>query len=165
MQKPQRKTQKPGADFSLATGSQIAALFKVSPSAVSGWVRKHGCPRRDDGLYDVAAVIAWKTERDTALVGGDSDALERWRAARAEAEELRVRRLKNELVEVQAVRDEVTRLCTVVREHARELTDDIARELGVTGDQIKVLDDARRRYLDRCATDMESHYTKGKVLI
>ena len=38
--------------------SQLASLLGVSPSTVSRW-RLRGCPRRDDGTYDLPVVAAW----------------------------------------------------------------------------------------------------------
>lgn len=43
----------------------VGAVFKMHPSNVNKW-RKRGCPRNEDGSYDLSAVIKWRME-DLAL--------------------------------------------------------------------------------------------------
>jgi len=40
------------------SGRQIAAMFGVTSPAVTAWVHR-GCPRNDDGTYELAAVAGW----------------------------------------------------------------------------------------------------------
>jgi phage terminase Nu1 subunit (DNA packaging protein) len=79
-----------------ATRAELAALLQVTPGAVDGW-RRRDCPQREDGRYDVGAVVAWRVQiaadEVLARVPADVDsdaALARWRVARAEREELRL---------------------------------------------------------------------------
>jgi phage terminase Nu1 subunit (DNA packaging protein) len=141
------------------SATDLAALWGISRQAVGLWHSRDGCPRNKDGTYDLAAVIQWREshwssklqesdERDTAT----QDEL---RAVKLAREKLKLDAERASLVPAEDVRREVERLCNVIREHAREMTDEIALKLGLAKDHQLVLDTARKAYLDRCATDME----------
>lgn len=90
-------------------GTDVASLLGVNRSTLHRWVTERDCPRRDDGSFDLAAVIAWRCAElearaltasgDPLLAGGgDSPNLERYRAAKAELAELDVGERRNSLI-------------------------------------------------------------------
>ena len=64
----------------------LAARLGVHRSTAQAWLRA-GAPRRPDGAFDVAAVAAWRDERDRAAAGGADR--EHWRTRRERAAALR----------------------------------------------------------------------------
>lgn len=86
-----------------ASLSEVAAHFDVSDRAVGYW-RAHGMPGTR-GAYDLDAIDQW---RATSQVGrmsgpGTDEARARLLQTKAEAEEIKLARLKGELVELRAV--------------------------------------------------------------
>ena len=63
---------------------ETCEFFHVAPRAVYKWVEK-GCPRNEDGTYDLYKIHAWLLEKDTSLAAPSS-----------ELENERVRKLKLE---------------------------------------------------------------------
>lgn len=93
---------------------QVARLLGVAPRTLRTWSNEHGCPRRDDGDYDLAQVFAWRLEREAeqaeAMLGSvaaSSDAIERWRLARAELAELELSTKRSEMIPAAAVKRDV----------------------------------------------------------
>ena len=67
-----------------------------------------GAPRNQDGSYDARALIAWRLERDIEnsesdplMAGSNSPALERFRSARADREELELAVRREQLIDVE----------------------------------------------------------------
>jgi hypothetical protein len=66
-----------------------------------------GAPRNPDGSYNARVLIAWRLERDAEggetdplLAGSNSPALERFRSARADREELELAVRREQLIDV-----------------------------------------------------------------
>ena len=81
----------------------VAWLFGVSPRTIRD---RQEAPRNSDGTYNAQAVVSWHLEQlkpidgDSMLSGGDSPALERFRNARADREELELAARREHLVDV-----------------------------------------------------------------
>lgn len=76
------------SDIDSCSQGAIARVFAVRRQAVAQW---RGCPRNDDDTYSLPAVVAWKlglAAADSEMGDGDSPALERFRAAKADLAEL-----------------------------------------------------------------------------
>lgn len=43
--------------------TDVARVFGVSAQAVGLWHSRDGCPRGEDGRYDLRAVVAWRVDR------------------------------------------------------------------------------------------------------
>jgi phage terminase Nu1 subunit (DNA packaging protein) len=103
------------------TAKVLAELYGVGLSAISNWHARDGCPRNANGTYDLRAVIAWREAKieekfEKIIEAGSSPAMERWREARADREELRLKQDLGELVpraEVEAGR--VARVLAIKR--------------------------------------------------
>lgn len=78
---------------------EFAELVGASKASVTGW-KKQGLPVNADGSIPFRRALAWWIDRELASAGGEagSEWLERWRKARAQREELALRRDKGELV-------------------------------------------------------------------
>lgn len=76
--------------------SDVAVLFGVTPQAVGKWHSKEGCPRNKDGTFDLAEVIRWRVKK----VAPEWKPLDRYRTARAEAEEIRTALMRGTLCRV-----------------------------------------------------------------
>lgn len=86
-------------EIAKAKAKDVATLFGVSAQAVGNWARRDGCPRNQDGTFDCREVLKWFIDREAgAMTGGRSEALERYRQARASQEQLRLQQMRGELV-------------------------------------------------------------------
>lgn len=87
----------------LAQGS-AAWLFGISPRTLRD---RQTAPRNSDGTYDAAALVAWHLKQslpvdgDPLLAGSDSPALERFRHARADREELELAVRREQLLDIE----------------------------------------------------------------
>lgn len=95
------------------SGRQLARVFEVTPQAVYAWPGR-GCPQNRDKTFDLTRVIAWfvskaeeAAEKPEQRSGVRSKELERLTRAKANIEELKLDRLRGELVSVSIVRSEI----------------------------------------------------------
>ena len=101
-----RKNANGTPDVGHLTGAALSRMLGVHKTTVSKWSQA-GCPRNTDGSYSLAQVFQWNIDRASANKTVDSDTeLARWRAARADREELLVGQLRGTLCD----RDSVTRV-------------------------------------------------------
>lgn len=95
------------------TATEAARAFGVSRQALSQW---KGCPRNEDGSFDLRAIIAWRLEQAKlnaiAECGGDPDTLgenspqkERLLKLKADEQEMKNGRMRRELVPVAELRE------------------------------------------------------------
>ena len=89
-------------------------------------------PRSADGTYDARAIFRWVAESsipdpDPMMATGDnSPALERYRAARASLEELKLAERQNHLID----REKMREVHTIVAARYRQFGDFLQREFG-----------------------------------
>lgn len=119
--------------WTASTQSEVAVFFKRSPDTIALW-RKKGMPGVS-GKYDLQMILWWAIERglliDHALAdddstGGDSPALERYRAARAQLAEFELERQKRTLVPRDAIRNGLSRFA----HHLRQLAERMGKRHG-----------------------------------
>lgn len=65
------------------SGVQLAQSMGVGRSTLTDWT-KRGCPRNQDGSYDICDVVSWRIEQAEALPAGD-DSQEHWDMRKARA--------------------------------------------------------------------------------
>lgn len=107
--------------------AQVAEFFDRSPQCIHQW-RSRGMPGRP-GSYDLREVLRWAlmrgllVDRGAAddLGAGDSPALERYRAARAQLAELELERQKKSLVPRDAIRNGLSRFAHQLRQLAERM--------------------------------------------
>lgn len=135
------------------TATAVARLFGVSPQAVGLWHSRDGCPRRDDGRYDLATVIRWKVEREREGAGMvESPDLEgkynehqlRLQRARAEREEIALRKTKGDLIEAEEVKRREIAIARAFRAALQGLGREMAPRLYGLG-QVEIEDALRAR--------------------
>lgn len=78
-------------NFKAMRAKEIAALFGATAQAVGLWVKNRGCPRNENGTFDLREVIGWRLleVEDEVSSGQTSPALERKREADARIAEIR----------------------------------------------------------------------------
>ena len=90
----------------------VAEFYGVTAQAVGLWVKNEGCPRDDDGTYNLKDVNEWRTSQETEgpRTATEIEATERKKIADAEIAENKARRSSIELGELEGrylLRDEV----------------------------------------------------------
>ncbi len=94
--------------------SCIAEIFNVSKQTIANWVCKESCPQLSTGKFDLAAVIAWHTDRlkkaareaapkSQRAQNKESDWLEAYRREKALSAKLERLRIKGKLVDFEEV--------------------------------------------------------------
>ena len=87
------------------TCTQVWRLWGVTKQAVSQWARKDGCPRNEDGTFDLAEVIRWREDR--VILENEVSPMDAARAriyhAKAEKEELDLQLRKGKLLDAEEV--------------------------------------------------------------
>lgn len=102
------------------TRAQLVGLFGVSPATFDRW-RSEGLPERDDGRYDLAAVMRWARgvwleAKRTADGGRDGrEQLGRLRAVRVAREALALQRDRGLVMTRETVLEEWARRCFAFR--------------------------------------------------
>lgn len=112
--------------------AQVAEFFERSQQCINQW-RSRGMPGRP-GAYDLQEVLHWAISHGLLVerVGGedlgdgDSPALERYRAARAQLAELELERQKKTLVPRDAMRNGLSRFA----HHLRQLAERMGKRHG-----------------------------------
>jgi phage terminase Nu1 subunit (DNA packaging protein) len=120
----------------IRNGKGIAAVFEVSPRAVSGW-RADGLPVYQDAgrgkptLYDTARVHEWLLSRDSVGRGDPelSEARKRIVMAEARKRELRVALEEGQAVSVQDAVRILENVISVVRARILSMANKIAPEI------------------------------------
>ncbi len=107
MSTTQTKTDRTIQAVQAMTQKAAAWLFDVEPRTMRTGPWKDA-PRNSDGTYDARLLIAWRreleaegSESDPLLAGSNSPALERFRAARADREELELAVRRDQLIDVE----------------------------------------------------------------
>lgn len=131
----------------------LCAILGSTRKTVLEW-QESGLPRHEDGTYDLAAVFAWVKEHYEGKVAGsgNSPALERFRSARAQQEEMRLARLRGELVETAVVQAEWRRIERILVDGLLGLPNRLAQHLAGLQDApavYRVLDESLRDLLVR----------------
>lgn len=141
-----------------ATATQVGRLYGVTRQGVANWHKKMGCPRGSDGSYDLATVIAWheKAFVDDPTSDDTSPALERWREARADREEIQLAELQEQMVSIKHVQRYAATLHASVKQDSRSMVEAIMLKLGLTPEQGKVVHAERVAYLHRVVDAIES---------
>lgn len=85
---------------------EIARFWRVTVPAVSGWHSKAGCPRNNDGTYNLADVIAWREATIRAIPTGEKAAKERKLEAEARKKEIEVAELEGQMVPLAEIQQE-----------------------------------------------------------
>jgi phage terminase Nu1 subunit (DNA packaging protein) len=134
----------------------VAEFFGIAISTVHRWAAQSGWPcakpgRGRAGKYDLAAIAKWresdrqKLSDDEAVISGpDSPALERWREAKAEREQIALARDKGLVISL----DEADRIFDAVADGIRRGLDNLGRRFGQDSIDLiqQGLDEARRSY-------------------
>lgn len=115
----------------------LADLFGVSHQAIHLWSSRDGCPRNEDGSYDLGSVLRWREAWKKGGSGGkgakgDLDLRyeqARLNRARADAEELKLAVSKRELVPVEVVKRDVARILGQSRTRWLQLPGALAQQL------------------------------------
>lgn len=96
----------------------IAQVYNLTAQAVGLWHRNGGCPRDENGTYDIRRVVEWHEAKlavpegmESARGGGNSPALERYRSARADVAEHERDLLTGKLVEKAEAEEEMLAKC------------------------------------------------------
>jgi hypothetical protein len=92
-------------------GVSRQALNKLRPQAPDSVVERH----RQGYRWHLPELVAWWVDRHSASGTEADQQLARWRAARADAAEMHVQRLRGELVPPQAYAEQLSRLKVILR--------------------------------------------------
>ena len=110
----------------VGTMEEAAAVLDIHPRTLSSWIGR-GAPAKGPQGYDLDALTAWRAQRygesDPLLTGPTSPALERYRCARAQREELTLAR---ELQQVRSL-EEVNTVFSSFANAIRHACGDIQR--------------------------------------
>lgn len=126
-----KKAPKPAKPAFVAHSlAEVAKFFGVHVQTVHDWVRDGmpggGVGKGKRGDYDLSKIAAWREEVRRAeqlseAGAGDSPALERYRAARAQREELALKSDRSELIPVNQVSEQLGRLGATLSEQLNDL--------------------------------------------
>lgn len=116
--------------ISVSTIAAIAKFLNTSERTVSRWAAR-GMPGRR-GCYVLAEVVAWARQNEwnlpdvssddaPMLTGAASPALEDWRKARAEQEQMKLLRMRGDLVAIEDVRSAMNATKNVMKETVERL--------------------------------------------
>ena len=94
-----KKNGKPGK-FDNLTRAELAEAVGRDVRTITNWLQA-GCPKKPNGRYCLSDVIQWRLDEQMVSTspGEKSEALERYRKARAEMVEIELQKLKGDLVE------------------------------------------------------------------
>lgn len=146
-----KKKKNPQAATIVTTRSDVARHFAVAERTVGNWIAR-GMPGRP-GRYDLAAIAAWRGGRQPAKPGRLSPereaAMARHELARAEEREIKVARLRGQLVAVDPARRLVGRRVHEARSVLDQLPDQI-----LAGLPESLADADRRRVAETARTSV-----------
>ena len=145
----------PASRSIVGTLREVAAHFCVTVGTISSEWRSNGMPG-EPGAWDLDEITTWKLARprdperlrqlaagepDPLLTGATSPALERYRQARAEREEIGLAVLKGELIP---------------RDRNREFLGRVASILRQAGDILRTISAEAHQVLDEALIDIDS---------
>lgn len=120
-------------NFHALTVNQAAEALGVTRQTLHEWKTAKDCPKNADGSFNLTRLIDWRLAELVArhpasksAAGGESDAGERFRLAKARGEEMKVAQKRGELVAISSVAAGLvgrwTRLCTLLEGKPASLT-------------------------------------------
>lgn len=148
--------------------SEAAMVLGISSRMLQEYC-KRGCPG-DRGDYPIPPMIEWLRKHvwqvrqvapDEDLGEGDSPALERFRLARAQQEEIKLEGMRGDFI---AKEDAKTMLMEIAAIY-KSANETLVREFGnAAGDVIAdALDEAERRFLQRWGDDNSTGVSESEV--
>lgn len=117
----QEESNKITSDSIILTAAQIAKLFRVTTMTIGNW-QKLGLPKIAKNTYDLYKCFYWWEENiNQGSSKKEDDARERYWFARAEAEEIKIARIKGELIKLDDVSGEFSQRAADLKTSLRAL--------------------------------------------
>lgn len=149
------------------SADEVAAFFGVNRRTVMDWIAR-GMPH-GKGYYPLDRIQKWKIAYDKnrksdedPMLGGDSPALEQYRAARARLAELDLAEREGEILRADVMRDTLTRWSALIRD-AGEI---LQRQFGIEASNVlsEALEDAEREVIAAIDDGLRVDTRRGKTL-
>lgn len=133
--------------------AELAEIVGKTDRTVRNWVDE-GCPRGDDGQFDVPEVIDWLSTRNSGRAAA-TEQKTRLTRAQADKAELEAAKLRAELVPVDEVQKEWNRMLGAFRARALALPSKVASQTVSAAKRFeehrRILDDAVYEFLGELA--------------
>lgn len=123
------------------TQEDVAKCFGVSTRTVAYWSRD-GMPVREDGRFELAAILRWKKERGEDQSRGNGNPKDKWdekdKKFKSMQRELDFKKKSGELIEARDVEKTAFECARKIRDNFLMLPDRLSPILAAETDQLKV---------------------------